>query len=71
MSLTSRFFVAGTTYTLCAFEVTEGSEWSPPEGSHVMHVEPIIEDGAVDGLYLWALVPTSKMAQAIGPSNGT
>ena len=70
MALTSRFFVAGTTYKLCAFEVGEGEEWSPPEGSQVMHVEPIIEEGGVSGLYLWTLIPSSKMSEVVGGHRG-
>lgn len=63
MAISSRIFAAGQTYKLCAFEVQENNEWAPPDGTQVMHVEPIIEDGVVEGLYLWALVPSDKMAE--------
>ena len=66
MLVTNRFFEAGTTYKLCVFSVEEGSEWSPPAGSQLIHTEPIMEEGAILGFYLWALVPDSKMSEAVG-----
>ena len=69
MPISSRFFEAGTTYRLCAFQVNEGDEWAPPDGTPVVHVEPIESDGVLEGMYLWALVPGSKMAEVIGGSD--
>lgn len=65
--LTSRFFEAGTEFRLCHFEVLEGEVWAPPEGSQLVFTEPIVQhgdDGAtIAGMYLWALVPSSKMQE--------
>lgn len=71
--LTTRFFEAGQAYRLCHFAVMEGEEWSPPAGSCVVFVEPIMAsaDGQpefIDGMYLWALVPSTKMAELIEES---
>ena len=69
-SLTSsRFFHAGQPYKLCYFEVMEGEEWAPPEGTQLVHVEPIVsvedDEAAVDGMYLWALVPSTRMVELV------
>lgn len=58
MRVNTRFFEAGITYKLCAFEVEEGSAWSPPDGSILIHVEPQVDDaGALYAMFMWLLVP--------------
>jgi hypothetical protein len=65
--LTSRFFEAGQAFKLCHFEVLEGEEWAPPEGSHIVFTEPITADTdagpVIEGMYLWVLVPSTKMIE--------
>jgi len=66
MLIRNRFFDAGTTYKLCVFSIQEGGDWAPPEGTEIVHVEPIVNDAVVDGMYLWALVPDSQMHEVVG-----
>ena len=69
MRISNRFFESGVPKRLCAFEVLEGGEWAPPYGTEVIHVEPIISDSVVEGMYLWALVPGSQMEEVMGESD--
>ena len=65
MRINSRFFEAGQSVRLCVFEIQEGGEWSPPYGAEIVHAEPITSEGAIEGMYLWALIPDSKMEQVM------
>lgn len=65
--LTNRFFESGTAYKLCSFQVSEGGEWAPPSGTVLVHTEPITGEGGtvIDGFWIWALVPGSKMTEVL------
>ena len=70
MRVNNRFFEAGTSYKLCAFEITEGEQWSPPERTELIYSEPIVEDGSISGFYVWALVLDSKMHEVMEEHRG-
>lgn len=62
MTISSRFFEAGSVFKLCSFTVEEGDNWSPPEGAVMVHSEPMIDESNIMyGMYIWALVPENSV----------
>lgn len=65
MKLVTRFFEVSGQYKLTAFEAQEDAEVALPDGSVLVHAEPVVADGAITGFDLWVLVPSDSMAEAV------